>query len=696
MVIRLALCWPSLGRLFGSAAALIVLAWLTSAKISRAGEPGKASNAPAAAAKPTFDKVGPQVGEQLPDLQLRTIKDEVQRLGDAWRSAPALIVTSSLTCPKSRSRWPELAAIAKKYGDKLNVVVLYVIEAHPVGSVCPYKGVEDITPENERDGILRKQPKDLEERIELAREFKRYLHIDAPIYVDLLDNRAWKAVGAAPNIAFLVDEKTGMVAARQGWFEGKTLQTMIDEYFAKQPTDEQRRKEWERAENAQKAIYEKIAQAGINPWELHRVVDGDKADKLAALLKKVPDAASLVIQSAQGHSAESTLLMDAAAAGNLAAVELLLKHGADVHARTRSFESPLQAARFSNLELVKLLLRHKADVNVPSTGKTPLHEAVISDQREAAKLLLEAGAKQDFFTDIALGKIDAVRNALTADPSRAGRPDGASRVPLDYAAATNQLEVARLLVERGAPIVDAELSAIEVPLHRAIGNNNVAMVKLLLDAGHSPNTAKGHRGESAESEPALHMAILGDKIEIIKLLLAHKADLKKRDTYSKMPLHYAASLGNAEIVKLLLKAGADVKATTLGFSLPCGSGEEERPEYNTPLHFAAAVGNPETIQALLTGGAVIDTPNAKGYTPLMSALMPPIYTSVKEEMQLKNIALLLASGAKINALDKEGRTALDLAANSESFQLKSPEVKETMKQGLIALLKKHGAISGKK
>ena len=138
-----------------------------------------------------------------------------------------MIVTSSFTCPKSRSRWPQLAAIEKRYGDKLNVAVVYVIEAHPVGSVCPYKGVEDVTPENRRDGILRQQPKTLEDRLDLALEFKRYLRIDAAIYVDPLDNRAWKAFGAAPNIAFLVDER-GIVAARQGWFDGPALQKAID------------------------------------------------------------------------------------------------------------------------------------------------------------------------------------------------------------------------------------------------------------------------------------------------------------------------------------------------------------------------------------------------------------------------------------------------------------------------------------
>jgi hypothetical protein len=175
--------------------------------------PAKQAAPKSEAPRKDFDKTGPQVGEQVPDLRLHTMGGEVQRLSDAWRGGPALLITSSLTCPKSRSRWPELKELVDKYKDEPNIVIVYVIEAHPVGSICSYKGVEDITPENERDGILRKQPKSLEDRLELAQEFKRLLRINTPIYVDNMKDEAWKGLGAAPNLALLVDQE-GKVAAR--------------------------------------------------------------------------------------------------------------------------------------------------------------------------------------------------------------------------------------------------------------------------------------------------------------------------------------------------------------------------------------------------------------------------------------------------------------------------------------------------
>ncbi len=121
---------------------------------------------------------------------------------------------------------------------------------------------------------------------------------------------------------------------------------------------------------------------------------------------------------------------------------------------------------------------------------------------------------------------------------------------MDYAAVNGQLEIARLLLANGAPVVDDDLSRIYVPLHYAIQSKDALMVELLLEAGSSPNTAFGYRGESPTAEPPLQMAIADGDVAIVKILIAHKADLSRRDTYSMTPLHAAAASGNAEIAKL--------------------------------------------------------------------------------------------------------------------------------------------------
>jgi ankyrin repeat protein len=645
---------------------------------------------PSAATK--FDKVGPQVGDQLADLQMRSMKGEEQRLSDAWRGGPALLVTSSLTCPKSRSRWPELKAISEKYGDKLNVVIVYVIEAHPVGSICPYKGVEDVTPENERDGILRKQPVTLEDRLELAQEFKRYLRIGLPIYVDDVKNEAWKAVGAAPNLALLVD-KNGVVAARAGWFEGKVLEKAIDAHLAvakKQEADDAPERLTRQEEKANGRVLEK---AGLEDYEFKsafRPYDDKEAKELARMLKQTPALVKYVFPIQQGHAYETTTLMEAVEYRHLAAVELLLKHGADVKAQTTSYDSALQiAAQNGELEIVQILLKHGADPAFPRIGKSPVHEAALAGQAEVVQVLLTAKAPADLYSDVALGNLKDVEERLATDPSLALRPDGAGRMPMDYAAANGQLQVAKLLLKTGAPVVTAKRTDLEPPLHRAIARKHADMVALLLEAGSSPDTAVGHGGEYSEWTSALHLAISAGDVAIVKLLLSKKANLKARNTYSLTPLHVAAQNDRAAIVTLLIDAGADVNATQGGYSLPCGSGREETPPKNTPLHLASTNGHPETIKVLLKAGAKLEAQTVDGVTPLMAAVNAACYRSDDQDSLRKSVEALLKAGAKVNAQDNEGRTILDRALTAQN-------VSEAGKgaAAIVALLREHGAKPG--
>ena len=177
-----------------------------------------------------FQQSGPQPGDHLPDVPLRTLEDKPYSLGELDGRRPVLLVTSSLTCPKSRSRWPDLRQIAEQ-NPALTVLLIYVIEAHPVGDVCPYKDVEDVTPENRADGILHRQPTTMKQRLKLANEFHQRMGIDdkrVHVYVDTMDHLAWTALGAAPNLALLADND-GIVTFRQGWFNASELEPRIEQ-----------------------------------------------------------------------------------------------------------------------------------------------------------------------------------------------------------------------------------------------------------------------------------------------------------------------------------------------------------------------------------------------------------------------------------------------------------------------------------
>ena len=171
---------------------------------------------------------GVQVGEKLDNENIYTIDGESMQLQSLWHEKPALIVTVSLTCPVARESCPQLGPIVDEYGEHVNIALLYTIDAHPKGDMCPYKpGEEWVTKANETEGILHRQPVSLEERLALAREMHARLGIDAPMYVDEMDNEVWLMLGGGPNLAVLVDTD-GIVRAKQGWLDVESLAPSVE------------------------------------------------------------------------------------------------------------------------------------------------------------------------------------------------------------------------------------------------------------------------------------------------------------------------------------------------------------------------------------------------------------------------------------------------------------------------------------
>jgi hypothetical protein len=85
--------------------------------------------------------------------------------------------------------------------------------------------------------------------------------------------------------------------------------------------------------------------------------------------------------------------MIAAWEGNVAMMELFLKHGAHVDTGNRYDEQALQLAAWKgHLEAVEWLLAHGASVDRPGKWNA-LHYAAFADQKDIADLLLEHGAQ---------------------------------------------------------------------------------------------------------------------------------------------------------------------------------------------------------------------------------------------------------------------------------------------------------------
>jgi len=287
-------------------------------------------------------------------------------------------------------------------------------------------------------------------------------------------------------------------------------------------------------------------------------------------------------------------------------------------------------AKFGDLsDVEKILKRDIKSINAQDDeGMTPLACAIVQEQMDVARFLLDKGANPEIPN----------KNGLTPLELAASRPQ------------TNGLLLCELLLAKGAQVNPTNKTDYRItPLDWAVSSDNIELVKLLLDHG-ADGKAKSDVGSTA-----LHTAAdRGDK-EIAAMLIEHGADVNAKVTGGTTPLHEAAWAGRDEVIKLLLSKGAEV--------------DPKRHDGLTPLISAADREHNSTVEILLANGADINAAMDNGDTALHSA----IARGNKEVVET-----LLAHGADMNLKNKAGETVLQFAAKCHQ-------------PAMVELLRKHGA-----
>lgn len=197
-------------------AALLVLPVVTHAQVGKAR----------AYLEIVFRAKGPKVGDTAPDFALEKATGGNLRASELWAQKPLVVTTGSYSCPQFRDVLPSQQALLKEFGDRVNFVVVYTLEAHPVGSSSPYVPREMVTVENHRNGILLLQPPTYEARMEGARECRKALHLQANVAVDTMDNATWRAYGSSPNCGYLIG-KDGRIVLQQGLFDADAMRESL-------------------------------------------------------------------------------------------------------------------------------------------------------------------------------------------------------------------------------------------------------------------------------------------------------------------------------------------------------------------------------------------------------------------------------------------------------------------------------------
>ena len=392
---------------------------------------------------------------------------------------------------------------------------------------------------------------------------------------------------------------------------------------------------------AQAPLPQKQAAQADGTTALHLAVHGDDVAAVQRLLRAGANP------SARNRYGVTPLSL-AAVNGNARMIETLLKAGADPKATLAGGQTILMtAARTGNAESVKLLLAAGIDPNAKEStnGETALMWAAAENHADAVRALISRGAEVDVRSQALEYKTDrfGLEGVLTILPR-------GSWTALLYAARQGSVEAARALAEGGANLNLTDPDG-TTALLLAIINGHYDTAAAILEKGADPNL-----GDSAG------MAALYAAVDMNTL----------PEVYGRPPRNSADQLSAVELMRKLLARGADpngqLKSATLYRAHT--PGERILGEGCTPLMRAARHGDTAAMRVLLEHGAdpTIEQKNHTTALMLASGLgrgLGVFADEVASEAQMfEAVKVLLERRVDVNAVNDAGQTALHFAALS--------------------------------
>ncbi len=366
---------------------------------------------------------------------------------------------------------------------------------------------------------------------------------------------------------------------------------------------------------------------------------------------------------------------------DLSSAQRLLRAGANPNSANRYGVTPLSlAATNRDATMAKALLDAGADANAKlPDGNTILMTAARTGNPEIVRLLIEHGAEVNAkgaqYGETALvwaaeenhpeaeqvlmahgADVNARTNKLERAKDRFGLegvltilPHG-SWTPLMYAARQGSLEAARTLVDAGANVnlTDPDSST---ALMIAIINGHFDTAAMLTEKGADPNIT------DTAGMGALYAAVDIDTLG---------------EVFGRPERPSTDKLSAVDLMKVLLAHGADpnAKLKTPTLQRAHTPGEPTLNTGTTPLMRAAKNGDAAAIRLLLEHGADPNAQEKNGTTALMLAAGLGRGTGAftkdyaTEAELLESVKVLIAAGADVNVVDEFGETPLHYGAQA--------------------------------
>jgi RNA polymerase sigma factor (sigma-70 family) len=214
----------------------------------------------------------------------------------------------------------------------------------------------------------------------------------------------------------------------------------------------------------------------------------------------------------------------------------------------------LKAARAGDSARVKELLEQ--DPRLLSArdplGNTALIIAASAGHEELVELLLASGIEIDIHEAAAIGRTERVRELLQDDPDALDSYSAEGFTPLALAAHFGHLETTALLLKRGANVNAVSRHVLGVtPLHAALFGRRPEIVKLLLAHGADVRLPRAGKGLPRAGWTALHYAAGHGFADLVEPLLERGAAVDARDAEGMTPLEVAQKQGHDGIAAIL-------------------------------------------------------------------------------------------------------------------------------------------------
>lgn len=254
-------------------------------------------------------------------------------------------------------------------------------------------------------------------------------------------------------------------------------------------------------------------------------------------------------------------------------------------------------ARLTELETQQAELRRAlVERMTPASGRVDFTETLDSLRRGELSIV-EAVSEQlpDVFRSEVLPKLDLRATLNLAQVSKSCRDAVWS---VDGIRSMKAKVKGKYLLIRNKRVDNR--SCDENPMRFAATFGSLTAVKAILGSGEDVNQPVDDKADTA-----LHYAVYYDNIALVKLLIEAGADVQKHNLDGVTALSYAVGHGRTSCVMALLRAGADV-------NLADNDGD-------TPIHFAALGGHEGCVTLLIGAGADVRKASNGGETPMIVA-----------------------------------------------------------------------------